>query len=109
MKIKILFAVNVDHFFISHRLPIALKLLEEGYEVHIVTSVTKYQKYLHNLGLKVHPLNMFGNQIGILSMFKTYKNLLKLFKEIKPTLVHLVTIKPIILGGVAAKKAKVPI
>jgi len=32
VKKKLLFIVNVDWFFISHRLPIALKALEAGYE-----------------------------------------------------------------------------
>jgi hypothetical protein len=37
---KILFIVNVDWFFVSHRLPIALKAINEGYEVHLACSFT---------------------------------------------------------------------
>ncbi|EFB2395177.1 glycosyltransferase family 4 protein, partial [Escherichia coli] len=37
---KILFIVNVDKFFISHRLPIALECIKNGYEVHLTCAMT---------------------------------------------------------------------
>ena len=37
---KLLFVVNVDWFFLSHRLPIALEAQRQGYEVHIATGLT---------------------------------------------------------------------
>ena len=37
---KILFIVNVDWFFISHRLPIALAAIKQGYEVHVACGIT---------------------------------------------------------------------
>ena len=37
---RLLFIVNVDWFFISHRLPIALQAIEKGYEMHIATTIT---------------------------------------------------------------------
>ena len=45
-KKKILFIVNVDWFFISHRLPIAIAAKEIGLEVHIATgsSIMDFQK-----------------------------------------------------------------
>lgn len=36
----LIFIVNVDWFFISHRLPMVLQAIEKGYEVHIATSIT---------------------------------------------------------------------
>ncbi len=36
-KTKLLFVVNVDWFFMSHRLPIALEAMRRGYEVHLAT------------------------------------------------------------------------
>ena len=108
MKKIFLFIVNVDHFFISHRLPIALKLIQQGHEVHIGTSITDHYQTLSNLGFKIHPLKMFGNKIDLFSLFSSYKQLLNLFKSIRPDILHLVTIKPVILGGIAAQKARVP-
>ena len=41
MKKRLLIVINVDWFFLSHRLPIAIAAVEKGYEVHIATSLTK--------------------------------------------------------------------
>ena len=40
MSRKLLFVVNVDWFFLSHRLPIALEAMRQGYEVHLATGLT---------------------------------------------------------------------
>ena len=107
-KKKLLFIVNVDWFFVSHRLPIALKAIEAGYEVHLVCAITDKAEYLESLGLIVHPF-LFSrsgkNVIGELgSIVKLYQHV----KRIKPDLVHLVTIKPVLYGGIVARIAKVP-
>ena len=46
MKKKIIFLVNVDSFFVSHRLQVANQLLLEGFEVHIATEFTSHKKFL---------------------------------------------------------------
>jgi UDP:flavonoid glycosyltransferase YjiC (YdhE family) len=51
---NILYIVNVDWFFISHRLPIAIAAKKNGYEVHIATKITKYKTQLESYGFKVH-------------------------------------------------------
>jgi hypothetical protein len=40
IKQKIFFVVNVDWFFLSHRLPIALKAISKGYDVFLLSSST---------------------------------------------------------------------
>lgn len=55
---KILFVVNVDWFFISHRLPIALAAKKLGYTIHIATGLTDRLAELQQHGLIVHPLKM---------------------------------------------------
>jgi len=105
---KVIFIVNVDWFFVSHRLPIALKAIEAGHEVHLLCAVTDKQDYLEGLGIIAHSFdfsrsgkNIF-NELG--SIYKLYQQI----KKIKPDLVHLVTIKPVIYGGIVARLAKVP-
>ena len=41
MKKKLLYVVNADWFFFSHRLNLAHKAIEKGYEVHLLTNVTR--------------------------------------------------------------------
>ena len=41
---KLLYVVNNDHFFLSHRINIAQHALKNNYDVHVVTNFTKYKK-----------------------------------------------------------------
>lgn len=107
-KKKLLFIVNVDWFFTSHRLPIALKAMEEGYEVHLLCAITDKAEYLERLGLIAHPFSFSRSGKNIFNELACVFGLYKQIKSIKPDLVHLVTIKPVLYGGVAARLAKVP-
>ena len=40
MNRKLLFFVNVDWFFLSHRIPIAIEALKNGYDVYLFTKTT---------------------------------------------------------------------
>ena len=51
MNKKILFVVNGDWVFISHRLPLAIVALTKGYEVHLACGITDKKEYLESLGL----------------------------------------------------------
>ena len=65
---KILFLVNTDNFFISHRLPIAKRLLKTGFEVHIASEFTKYRNQLKKLGFITHEINFYRNSLNFLKM-----------------------------------------
>ena len=103
MTKKLLFIINVDWFFISHRLPIALAAKKEGYAVHIACGITDKQEYLENLGLVVHPLNLSRGSTGIVQEFKSFIAIKKKLKSINPDIVHFVTIKPVLYGGIASR------
>ncbi len=103
MKVKIIFLVNVDWFFISHRLPIALKAKEDGYEVHLACNFTEHYDYLASLGLVLHQISFDRSGSGLLHELKTLQSIRRVFKNIKPDLVHAVTIKPVLYGGIAAR------
>jgi glycosyltransferase involved in cell wall biosynthesis len=105
---KLLFIVNVDWFFLSHRLPIALAAIDAGYEVHIATGFTDHIKQIQSYGLIVHPLSLHRSDISLESFFSTFREISAVFKLVKPDVVHLVTIKPVLIGGLAARFAQVP-
>ncbi|TLP37770.1 glycosyltransferase family 4 protein [Arcobacter arenosus] len=100
---KILFVVNVDWFFVSHRLPLALKAIEKGYEVHLSCALTDKKDYLEDIGLKVHPLNLSRSSVGLKGEIKTFFGIYNTLKEISPDIVHFVTIKPVLYGGLCTK------
>lgn len=105
---KLLFVVNVDWFFLSHRLPIALAAQQKGYEVHIAASITDKLADLEVHGLKVHPLGLVRSGVGVFNAFRTFLDLRRIVREVRPDVMHLVTIKPVLLGGLVARWLRVP-
>lgn len=107
MKPKLMFVVNTDKSFMSHRLPIALASLRKGFEVHIATGLTNTKDEMQALGLVVHPLNLNRRSTDIFSNGRIFFQLFSIFMRVRPDVVHLVTIKPVLLGGLAARFAGV--
>lgn len=108
MRLRLLFVVNVDWFFLSHRLPIALEAVRRGYEVHIATTLTDGEAQLRAYGFVVHSLQMDRSSTSPWAAVTLFWKLLQLFHMVKPDVVHLVTIKPVLIGGIAARLARVP-
>ena len=104
---KILFIVNVDWFFVSHRLAIAQEAKRQGYEVHIATTITNKLDVMINNGLIVHNLKLTRGGANFSSLFELW-SFFTIIKAVEPDLVHLVTIKPVLLGGLASRLAGVP-
>jgi glycosyltransferase involved in cell wall biosynthesis len=108
MKKKILFIVNVDWFFISHRLPLAIKAIENGYEVHLACNYSKSKEFLEKKGIACHEIQFTRSNYNIMNALIICKQIHALLKDIKPDITHLVTIKPILLGGIVARLLKLP-
>jgi glycosyltransferase involved in cell wall biosynthesis len=100
---KLLFIVNVDWFFTSHRLPIAIEAIKQGYEVHIATSVTNKLDFLVDSGLIVHPINLHRSNTNVKTIYFEFMEVLLIIRKISPDIIHLVTIKPVLMGGIAAR------
>ena len=108
LKPKLMFVVNTDSFFMSHRLPIAQRALKNGFEVHVACRLNCFSDKMKEMGLVVHPLSLDRRSIGIFSNGRTFFQILWIFSQVRPDLVHLVTIKPVLLGGLAARLACIP-
>lgn len=104
---KLLFVVNVDWFFISHRLPVALGALQAGHEVHVAATLIQGRKQLEGYGFTVHPIQVNRSGGGPIGLLALLLSLLRLFWSVRPDVLHLVTIKPVLLGGLAARFAPV--
>lgn len=97
---KLLYVVNVDWFFISHRLPIALRAMESGYQVHLSCAVTDKSEQLAALGIIVHPLELSRSGTGIRSELLAFWQISRVLDKVKPDVAHFVTIKPVLYGGI---------
>lgn len=107
-RTRLLFVVNVDWFFVSHRLPIALEALRQGYEVHVAAVLTDQREQLQSCGLVVHPLSLRRSSMGPWAELQSFLQIVRLFRSVRPDIVHLVTVKPVVFGGIAARLTRVP-
>lgn len=107
-KPKLMFIVNVDWFFISHRLAIATRAIADGYEVHIATTMTDGHDKLARYGLTVHPIQLDRGGSSLRKSIQTFYEIRKILANHSPDIVHLVTIKPVLIGGIAARIQRTP-
>jgi len=103
MAKKIAIVVNIDWFFVSHRLPIALKAIENGYEVFLLTNDTGKRQYIESLGIKFYQIPFSRSGVNPLKEILCVIRLMKCFRSIKPNVIHNVTLKASLLGSIAAK------
>lgn len=100
---KIYIVVNVDWFFLSHRLPVALEAKNRGYDVTIVTSDTGSKSVIEKYGFKVVEVKFDRSGTNPLKEFATVVALWNLYRKDKPDLIHHVSLKPCIYGSLAAR------
>ena len=104
---KLFIIVNVDWFFLSHRLPVARAAQKAGWDVTIVTADTGKLKDIEAKGLKAINLPMSRSGMNIKEELGTLSFLYKLYKKERPDVVHHVGMKTILWGTLAAKFASV--
>ena len=104
---KLVFFVLPLKFFISHRLPIARKAQQDGYEVHIISIASKEREIIEKQGFIFHDLNIKRKSTNPINEIRAIFHSYKLYRNIKPTIVHHITIKPVLYGTFAARLAGV--
>lgn len=104
---KLYIVVNVDWFFISHRLVIAKAAKKAGWNVTVVTADTGRLWEIEKAGLRVINLPMSRSGKNILQELRSFFFLYRLYRCEKPDVVHHVGIKTILWGTLAAKLASV--
>lgn len=108
MKPRLLYVVNVDTFFISHRLPVALEAQRSGYDVHVATRLSNGSELLKSYGFTVHSINKTFYKSRVLRAVEFLFDLTILLLTLRPTLAHVVTVYPLLIGGVLCRITKVP-
>jgi glycosyltransferase involved in cell wall biosynthesis len=105
MNKSLLFLINVDWFFVSHRLPIAIAAMKAGYKVHLACAFTDKRDYLTSLGISLHSLPISRSGTEIFGELKSFLAIFRLVRRLKPDIVHCVTIKPVLYGSIASRLA----
>lgn len=100
--------VNVDWFFISHRLPIAIEAKKKGWEVLVLAGDTGRGNILNKYGIKFVPWKISRSGTNILDEFSAFFHLVKIVKSFNPHIVHNVGIKSVIYGSITSILLKKP-
>ena len=102
----LLYYINVDWSFLSHRIDLAKKAISEGYEVHLLTNITNCKETIENHGILVHE-SYLSRKFNLLKDIKGIFRLISIIIKIKPEIIHAVSNKNIILGSIIGKIFKI--
>ncbi|MEB5972609.1 glycosyltransferase family 4 protein [Pantoea dispersa] len=107
---RIIFFVNTAWYFNLHWIERVNKLLDDGYEVHLVTSLNdeRIRKIIEQQGVKCWHLDIDRFSLNLISNLKVLYGFYILLNKIKPDLIHTITIKPNIIGGIIARLKGIP-
>lgn len=103
---RIFYIVNVDSFFMSHRLSIALAAQKAGFEVFVLAKDTGMGSEITRHGLHFINIDFERSGTNPLKDAKIILKLKKLIRRHQPRIIHNVTIKPAIYGSIAARYAR---
>ena len=102
-KKTIVYVVNVDWFFISHRLPLGIEAIKRGYNVYLVAKNTGRFHEIEALGIKCINLNFDRSGKNPIKDLCIFFILTKIYYLIRPDIIHHVTMKPSIYGTIASR------
>lgn len=107
---RIIFFVNTAWYFNLHWIERVNKLVDDGHEVHLVTSLNdeKTRNAIEHQGIKCWHLDIDRFSLNLLSNLKVLFGFYALISQIKPDLIHTITIKPNIIGGMISRLKGVP-
>lgn len=105
---RLLFVVTEDWYFVSHRLPVARKARDMGFEVVVATRIGQHRDAIEAEGFRVVPLRMARRGASLWGEIVAFCDLVKLYRRERPMILHHIAMKPILMGSVAAFVARVP-
>jgi glycosyltransferase involved in cell wall biosynthesis len=94
--------------FLKHRMALARKVQEAGFEVHVALPEEPGLQDISCHGIVVHIVYLRRMSTSLLDEVLCWISLLRLYRRVRPTLVHHLCLKPVLYGGIAARIAGVP-
>ena len=104
-RLKLLFLVTEDWYFVSHRLPLAVAAREAGFDVAVATRAGQHADTIRQAGIRLIPFEL-SRRAG--NPLREFLALVRLYRHERPDIVHHVALKPVLYGALAARLAAVP-
>ena len=106
---RILYLVSEDWYFCSHRLPLAIAAQRAGYEVIVVTKVSKCEDVIRKSGFRLIPVDFRRSADHPFKDLFLLLRLIRIYNKEKPDLCHHVALKAVLMGSIAAYITKTPV
>ncbi len=107
-KLRVLYLVTEDWYFVSHRLGLARAVRDAGCDVTVVTRTRDHEDVIRREGFRLVSFLLPRSQFSLVSEIKSIINLVRVYRQERPDLVHHVALKPSLYGSLAALLASVP-
>lgn len=107
-KPKLIYVVTEDWYFYSHRLTHAKAALESGFDVYLLTNISRYKIRIESVGIKVIPLQINRKSFNPLKELRVVIDLFRIYKKEQPDIIHHVAMKPVLYGSLAGLLSNAP-
>jgi glycosyltransferase involved in cell wall biosynthesis len=108
-QVRVLLVGNDADYFLTHRLPLAMRLAELGYDIHVALPFEMGDARFQGRPFVVHRIALHRGGVHLGEEMRTLFELFRLYRKLRPQIVHHVTLKPTLYGGFAARVTGVPI
>jgi glycosyltransferase involved in cell wall biosynthesis len=105
---KLVFIISEDWFFASHFLGFAGAAIAAGLEPVVVTRIDKHRRVLEAHGCRVVAVPIARREFGPFAALGALMRYRAILRAEAPQIVHCVALKSVVLGGIAARLARVP-
>jgi glycosyltransferase involved in cell wall biosynthesis len=107
-KPRLLFLIDEDRDFCTHRLDLGRAAREAGFEVLVATHVQRHAKQIEEEGFKLVPIKLRRGVQSPLRDLAALIELIRLYRREKPEIIHHVALKQVVFGGIAARIVRAP-
>ena len=101
MKKKIIYIVNEDWYFVSHRLNLAKEAIKKGYSVSLYANISNSEKEIVDSGIRVHP-GKFTRSFSFFKDLYSIYHLNNILKVSNPDVLHTVALKAVGISLIAS-------
>ncbi|MDC0509783.1 glycosyltransferase family 4 protein [Gammaproteobacteria bacterium] len=105
---KVYMFVNVDWFFLSHRISLAKNAFQNGIDMSVYADLTGIEAISKDDKYSLNQSPLSRSKKNFLSVVVEFIKVYLLIHKNKPDLIHAVTIKPIIFLGIVSRIIGIP-
>jgi glycosyltransferase involved in cell wall biosynthesis len=108
-NVRVLLVGNDADYFLTHRLPLARRLSELGFDLHVALPFKSDDPRFLDHPFALHRIALNRGSVRLGGELRTVYELYRLFRNLRPTIAHNVTLKPTLYGGLIARFVGVPV